>query len=100
MIFLNELGSFLYSRRKEIGYTQEIVAEIIGVSARTLRNIEYNYTTPEFENIIKLWDLYELEPERLFEFYSRDEIMNEMALYYYKKRKEKILTGESGGKCL
>ena len=94
MIFFNELGSFLYKRRKEIGYTQETVAEIIGVSARTLRNIEYNDTTPEFENIIKLWDLYELEPEELFDFYNRDEVMDEMAKYYFNKRKEKISAGK------
>lgn len=94
MIFFNELGSFLYKRRKEMGYTQETVAEIIGVSARTLRNIEYNGTTPEFENIIKLWDLYELEPEELFVFYTRDEIMDEMAKFYFNKKKEKISVGE------
>lgn len=94
MIFFNELGSFLYKRRKEIGYTQETVAEIIGVSARTLRNIEYNGTTPEFENIIKLWDLYELAPEELFVFYTRDEIMDEMAKFYFNKKKEKISVGE------
>ena len=94
MIFFNELGSFLYKRRKEMGYTQETVAEIIGVSARTLRNIEYNGTTPEFENIIKLWDLYELEPEELFVFYARDEIMDEMAKFYFNKKKEKISVGE------
>ena len=94
MIFFYELGSFLYKRRKEIGYTQETVAEIIGISARTLRNIEYNDTTPEFENIIKLWDLYELEPEELFDFYNRDEIMDEMAKYYLNKRKEKISAGK------
>lgn len=94
MIFYNELGSFLYERRKQMGYTQETVAEIIGVSARTLRNIEYNDTTPEFENIIKLWDLYELEPDELFVFYTRDEIMDEMAKYYFNKKKEKISVGK------
>lgn len=94
MIFFNELGSFLYKRRKEIGYTQETVAEIIGVSARTLRNIEYSDTTPEFENIIKLWDLYELESRELFDFYNRDELMDEMVKYYFNKRKEKISAGK------
>lgn len=94
MIFFNELGSFLYKRRKEIGYTQETVAEIIGVSVRTLRNIEYSDTTPEFENIIKLWDLYELEPRELFDFYNRDELMDEMVKYYFNKRKEKISAGK------
>lgn len=94
MIFFNELGSFLYKRRKEIGYTQETVAEIIGVTTRTLRNIEYNDTTPEFENIIKLWDLYELAPEELFGFYNRDEVMDEMAKYYFNKRKEKNSAGK------
>ncbi len=94
MIFYNELGSFLYKRRKEIGYTQETVAEIIGISSRTLRNIEYNETTPEFENIMKLWDLYELEPNKLFEFYGRDKIMDEMAKYYLNNRKQKVLVGK------
>ncbi len=94
MIFYNELGSFLYERRKQMGYTQETVAEIIGVSARTLRNIEYNDTTPEFESIIKLWDLYGLEPDELFVFYTRDEIMDEMAKYYFNKKKEKISVGK------
>lgn len=96
MIFFNELGSFLYRRRKEMGYTQEIVAEIVGISARTLRNIEYNYTTAEFENIMKLWDLYALDPEMLFAFYSRDEIMDEMVQYYFNKKKEKILVVKNG----
>ena len=94
MIFYNELGSFLYKRRKEIGYTQETVAEIIGVSARTLRNIEYNDTTPELENIIKLWDLYELEPDELFGFYNRDEVMDEMVKFYFNKKKQKVSVGK------
>ena len=58
MIFYNKLGSFLYKRRRAFGYTQEDVAEIIGISSRTLRNIEYNYTTPEFETIMKLCEQY------------------------------------------
>ena len=94
MIFFDELGSFLYKRRKQMGYTQETVAEIIGVSTRTVRNIEYNETNPEFENIIKLWDIYELKAETLFEFYSRDGVMDEMMKIHLIKRNEKILAGK------
>ncbi len=94
MIFYNKLGSFLYKRRRAFGYTQEDVAEIIGISSRTLRNIEYNYTTPEFETIMKLWDFYELSPEELFAFYNRDDIMDQMKKFYYNKKKEKISAGK------
>ncbi len=94
MVCFDEISSFLYKRRKEYGYTQEMVAEIIGVSDRTLRNIEYNVTTPEFETVMKLWDLYELTPDELFAFYNRDEIMNEMVKFYKNKRNEKISVGK------
>ncbi len=93
MIFFNELGSFLYKRRKAFGYTQEMVAEIIGVSDRTLRNIEYNVTVPELQTVMKLWDVYELSPDVLFSFYSRDKIMSEMLDFYEIKRRTRAKAG-------
>lgn len=88
MVDFVKLGKFLYNKRNSLGYTQETVAAIVDISDRTLRNIEYGLVVPDIETIMKLWDLYELSPNDLFEFYSRDEIMNEMQMIYRNKRKK------------
>lgn len=93
MVDFLKLGSFIYERRKVLGYTQETVAAIIDISDRTLRNIEYGLVVPDIETIMKLWDLYELSPEVLFVFYSRDEIMDEMRIIYKNKRKKVSVVG-------
>ena len=83
-----KLGKFLYNKRNSLGYTQETVAAIIDISDRTLRNIEYGLVAADIKTIMKLWDLYELSPETLFSFYSRDEVMTEMNIIYKNKRKK------------
>lgn len=95
MVDFLKLGSFIYiyERRKALGYTQETVAAIIDISDRTLRNIEYGLVVPDIETIMKLWDLYELSPDDLFAFYSRDEVMNEMRIIYENKRKKVSAVG-------
>lgn len=87
MVDFVKLGEFLYNKRNSLGYTQETVAAIIDISDRTLRNIEYGLVVPDIETIMKLWDLYELSPDDLFKFYSRDQVMNEMRIMYKNKRK-------------
>ena len=93
MVDFVKLGEFLYSKRNSLGYTQETVAAIIDISDRTLRNIEYGLVVPDIETIMKLWDLYELSPDDLFSFYSRDEVMNEMKKIYKNKRKRVSVVG-------
>ena len=93
MVDFVKLGELLYNRRNLLGYTQETVAAIIDISDRTLRNIEYGLVVPDIETIMKLWDLYELSPDDLFEFYSRDEVMNEMRIMYKNKRKRASVVG-------
>ena len=93
MVDFIKLGELLYNRRNLLGYTQETVAAIIDISDRTLRNIEYGLVVPDIETIMKLWDLYELSPDDLFEFYSRDEVMNELRIMYKNKRKKVSVVG-------
>ena len=93
MVDFVKLGELLYNRRNLLGYTQETVAAIIDISDRTLRNIEYGLVVPDIETIMKLWDLYELSPDDLFEFYSRDEVMNELRIMYKNKRKKVSVVG-------
>ena len=93
MVDFIKLSELLYNRRNLLGYTQETVAAIIDISDRTLRNIEYGLVVPDIETIMKLWDLYELSPDDLFEFYSRDEVMNELRIMYKNKRKKVSVVG-------
>lgn len=85
MMNFGEMGNLLDESRRKFHYSQEMVAEIVGVSDRTIRNIEYGLTVPELETILKLWDLYELPCESLFLFYTRDAEM-ESAIEYYRKK--------------
>ena len=94
MVDFVKLGDFLYKRRSNLGYTQEIVVSIIGISNRTLRNIEYGKTAPDFETIMMLWDLYSLSPDELFIFYSRDEVMTEMELICRNIKRKKVSVGK------
>lgn len=93
MVDFIKLGDLLYNKRNSLGYTQDTVAAIIDICDRTLRNIEYGLVVPDIETIMKLWDLYELSPDELFEFYSRDEAMNEMRIMYKSKRKRVTVVG-------
>lgn len=94
MVDFVKLGDFLYKRRSALGYTQEIVAAIIGISDRTLRNIEYGRTAPDIETVMMLWDLYRLSPEELFVFYSRDEVMSEMEKICRNIKRKKVSAGK------
>ncbi len=93
MVNFVDLGNYLYRRRRTLGYTQEEVAAIINISDRTLRNIEYGLTNPDFETIMMLWDLYKLPADILFLFYSRDDVMVEMEQIYRKMKRNKIKAG-------
>ncbi len=86
MMKLVELGCFLGDKRRALRYSQERVAEIVGVSDRTIRNIEYGITSPDLTTIIKLWDLYNLPYEQLFSFYARTEEMNDSIMFYENRQ--------------
>lgn len=49
---LFEIGRRLYMRRKEIGLTQEEVAEKAGLHHVTISNIELGKRVPEFESFV------------------------------------------------
>ena len=55
---LRAFGMRLRSLRRNVGYTQEVVAEIMGISTQTVRNWEAGRTEPSEENKIKLAEQY------------------------------------------
>lgn len=85
MMDFREMGKLLAEQRHKSKYTQEMVAEIVGVTDKTIRNIEYGCTAADIETVLKLWDLYSIPNDVLFVFYIRDEEM-ESAIEFFEKR--------------
>jgi y4mF family transcriptional regulator len=55
------IGSILQSRRKARKIAQEQLADIAGVSPRTLRDIEKGIANPELETLMKICNVLGME---------------------------------------
>lgn len=51
-----EMGNYLLETRLKLHLSQELVADIIGVTDKTIRKIEYGVTAADLVTIMKLWD--------------------------------------------
>jgi len=56
-----KLGSLIKSRRKNIGYSQEKLAELVGVYRHQIIRWENDQAEPGFNNFIKLCKVLALE---------------------------------------
>ena len=59
------LGERLYELRKEKNLSQEDVAEKLNVTRQTVSKWETNQSTPDFDKIVPLCDLYGITPNEL-----------------------------------
>ena len=59
------LGTKLSKLRKENNYTQEQLADILGVSRQAVSKWESDTTYPETEKLLKLGDLYKCSMDYL-----------------------------------
>ena len=64
---LNILGLQVKKARRKQGYTQEFVAESIGVSIDLLRNIENGRNIGSIPTIINICNFLKVSPNTLFE---------------------------------
>lgn len=64
---LNILGLQVKKARRKQGYTQEFVAESIGVSIDLLRNIENGRNIGSIPTIINICNFLKVSPNNLFE---------------------------------
>ena len=55
------IGDILQSRRKARKIAQEQLADIAGISPRTLRNIEKGIANPELETLMKICNVLGME---------------------------------------
>lgn len=79
-----EIGAFLKQLRNEKGITQEQLAEILGVSGRTVSRWETGNNLPDLDILIEMADYYEVELRELLDGERKSEKMD-------KKLEETVL---------
>lgn len=58
---IKEIGQKIKNRRRFLKITQEDLADISGISERTLRDIEKGLANPELQSLIKICEVLGLE---------------------------------------
>jgi len=81
---LVKTGKFLQELRKEKGFTQEALAERMGVARRTVSRWETGSNMPDLDVLMELSDLYEVDLREILSGERKSEQMN-------KELKETVL---------
>ena len=55
------LGGAIRNRRKELGLTQQVAAELAGVSAKFLRDLEHGKPSVQLDKVLAVLDVLGLE---------------------------------------
>ncbi len=71
-----KMGSFIKTLRKEKGFTQEQLAEILGVSNRSISRWENGVNMPDFDFAIHLAKFFDVSIEELLDGERKEDIMN------------------------
>lgn len=87
-----KLGSKIKEIRKSKKYTQEFVAEKIGIETKSLSNIERGIFYPTAENLEKISKILEVQPCELFDFeyHKSDEELKEEILKIIEENPNKL----------
>ena len=72
---LVKIGKLLQDLRKEKGFTQEALAEKMGVARRTVSRWETGTNMPDLDVLIELSDLYEVDLREILNGERKSEIM-------------------------
>lgn len=81
------LGEHLYELRKNKNYSQEDVAGKLNVARQTISKWETNQSTPDFDKIIPLCDLYGISTDELLRG-TKTEIQDQKNISLYEERKK------------
>ena len=76
MIDQVKIGNFLKELRKKKGKTQEEIAELFGVSSRSVSRWENGNTMPELGILVELADYYDVDIRELIDGERKSEVMN------------------------
>lgn len=62
-----QIGAKLKELRKENGWTQQQVADMIGVSRVNYTRYELNASEPDFDILVRLADIYDVSLDYIFD---------------------------------
>lgn len=71
-----KIGAFMKGLRKEKGITQEALAEILGVTGRTVSRWETGSNMPDLDVLIQIADYYDVEIREILDGERKSENMN------------------------
>lgn len=71
-----KMGLFIKDLRKEKGFTQEQLAETLGVSNRSISRWENGANMPDFDIVIHLAKFFDLSIEELLDGEKKEDIVN------------------------
>ena len=71
-----KIGNFLKSLRKEKELTQEQIAEIFGVSRRTVTRWETGTNMPDLDVLVEIADYYDVDLREIFDGERKNERMD------------------------
>lgn len=99
MIDQVKIGMFLKDLRKSKGKTQEEIAELFGVSSRSVSRWENGNTMPDLGILVELADYYEVDVREMIDGERKNENMEKeeketllrIAEYTNKEKKQAIL---------
>lgn len=99
MIDQVKIGNFLKELRKEKGNTQEEIAEILGISSRSVSRWENGNTMPDLRFLVELADYYNVDIREIIDGERKSEIMEKeeketllkLADYADKQKRQAIL---------
>jgi|GEM_PF-6397830 len=62
----SNLAAIVRDIRIAKGYSQEQLANIIGVDRKTINRIENEHFSPSLENLVKIFEVLEIKPHKVF----------------------------------
>lgn len=91
-----EIAGKLLALRKQNGFSQEELAEKLGVSRQAVSKWERGEASPDTENLIALAKIYNISLDRLFDL-DTDAASQRSSINLEKKREESEKTTDEGG---
>jgi len=85
------LGDKLIELRKSKNLSQEEVAEQLNVTRQTVSKWETNQSTPDFDKIVPLCELFEISSEELLKGSRKEENNQDNSDIEYIKKKKRVL---------
>lgn len=87
---MKKMGERISSQRKLNGYSQEMLAELVGVSRQTIYKWEADLVVPTYENIIKLCNIFQVDSDYFYSDELRSDRHVSVKTETYKSRDDAL----------